>query len=285
MSQLAFLGSPAMSLPMKVTPASPVRPVTASRFRRQEESLCAVSWLVAISGAFLLVGLVGMLRFELPMIITLSGAAGKGASEVASQDTTMAELQAMEEAPQVEANEVDTPEVIEVPELMDVQPEILDLPELTEALVTEDLFTVPAAPRIESVLTPVDPVKPKAQPKPKPMVAQKRSTPATTTASGTPGGTSGSGGGGGGNGAVGSGGRGKFPSPPYPSFARSRGIQGSVTLTVRVSPAGMVESATVSSGTGFSELDEYAASWVRRNWRFPTGAVRSFRLPISFKLR
>jgi len=283
---MALLGTPAMSFPNKALEVTPARPVmTAWRFRCQDESLSGLSWLVAIAGSFLLIGMVGILRFEVPLMITLSGAAGMGASEVASQDTTMAELQAMEEAQEVISNDLEATEIIEVPEIMEVTQEMLDLPELTEALITEDLFTVPAAPKIETALRPVDPTKPKPQPKPQPKMARQQPRRATTTASGTPGGTQGSGGGGGGNGAVGSGGKGRFPSPPYPSFARSRGMKGTVTLTVRVSPAGMVENATVSGSTGFSELDSYAARWVRNNWRFPTGAVRSFRLPISFKLR
>lgn len=283
MSQMALIGSPALSLPRKAAGAVPARASTSWRFRPQEDSLCGVAWLVAIAGSFLIIGLVGVLRFEVPMIITLSGAAGAGASEVASQDTTMAELQAMEEAPEVVSSEMmETPDILEVPEIVEVTPEMLDLPEMTEALITEDLFTVQAAPRIETVLTPVDPAKP--QPKPQPTVAKAAPRRATSTVT-APGGTQGSGGGGGGSGTIGSGGKGKFPAPPYPSFARSRGIKGSVTLTIRVSPSGSVESVSVSSGTGFSELDNYAATWVRNNWRFPTGTVRSYRLPIAFKLR
>jgi protein TonB len=284
MSQMALIGSPALSIPLQESSVTSARANTTWRFCPKEECLCGVAWLTAIAGSFLLIGLIGVLRFEVPMVITLSGAAGMGASEVASQDTTMAELQAMEEAPEVVSNEMETPEIIEVPDIVELTPEMLDLPELTEALITEDLFTVQAAPVIETVLKVVDPAKPKPKPKPQPTVAKAAPRRATSTVA-APGGTQGSGGGGGGNGAVGSGGKGKFPAPPYPSFARSRGIKGSVTLTIRVSPSGSVDSVSVSSGTGFSELDNYAASWVRNNWRFPTGTVRSFRLPIAFKLR
>lgn len=283
MSQMALIGSPALSLPRQEAAAMSARARSTWRFCPQDESICGVAWLVAISGSFLLIGVLGIVFALPPMAITLSGAAGMGASEVASQDTTMAELQAMEEAPEVVSQKVmETPEILEVPDIVEVTPEMLDLPEMTEALITEDLFTVQAAPRIEPVLTPVDPAKPK--PKPQPTVAKAAPRRATSTAA-APGGTQGSGGGGGGNGAVGSGGKGKFPAPPYPSFARSRGIKGSVTLTIRVSPSGSVDSVSVSSGTGFSELDNYAATWVRNNWRFPTGTVRSYRLPIAFKLR
>ncbi len=282
MSHSAVLGPPALSRPSKAASDVGARPARSWRFRDQDESLCGVAWLLGIAGTFYIIGLIGFLRFEVPMTITLSGAAGIGASEVASQDTTMAELQAMEEAPEIVSNEVDTPEIPEVPDVVEVTPEMLDLPELTEALVTEDLFTVPAAPKIETVLSPVDPAKPK--PKPQPTVAKAAPRRATSVVA-TPGGTQGSGGGGGGDGAVGSGGKGKFPSPPYPSFARSRGMKGRVYLLIQVSPAGAVESVTVSSGTGFSELDEYGASWVRRNWKFPSGPPRRLRLPINFNLR
>lgn len=287
MSTTAFLGSSALTfrepaVPVDRMPQS-VRPASW-RFLSPEENLRPLSWLVAVTGVFLLTGIAGLVREEPGLVITLSGAAGKGASEVASQDTTMAELQALEQAPEIQTDATLTPEAVEVPELTQVVPDVADLPELTEALVTEDVFAVPAAPRIETALQPVTPAA-KPKPQPRPVAAQPARSRATTTAAGAPGGTQGNGGGGGGSGAVGSGGKGRFPAPPYPSFARSRGIQGSVTLTVRVSPAGIVEDATVSAGTGFSELDSYAASWVRRNWRFPAGAVRSFRLPISFKLR
>ena len=289
MSTTAFLGSSALTFREPAVPVDRMpQPVRTSswRFLSPEENLRPLSWLVAVTGVFLLTGIAGLVREEPGLVITLSGAAGKGASEVASQDTTMAELQALEQAPEIQTDATATPEVVEVPELTQVVPDVADLPELTEALVTEDVFAVPAAPRIETALQPVTPAaRPKPKPQPRQVAAQPGRSRATTTAAGAPGGTQGNGGGGGGNGAVGSGGKGRFPAPPYPSFARSRGIQGSVTLTVRVSPSGIVEDATVSAGTGFSELDNYAASWVRRNWRFPAGAVRSFRLPISFKLR
>lgn len=282
MSQPALLSSSLMCLPLQASPQSPVRVAAGPLPSRQEERLEALSWLVAFTGTFFLIGMMGMLHFEIPEGITLSGAAGMGASELTAQDTTMAELQAMEE-PEMVPDQTEAPDVVEVPEVVEVPVDQLDLPELTEVMTQEDVFTIPAAPRIESALKPVDPAPPKPRSQtitPRP----RRSTLLNSAATTTPAATQGSRGGG--SGAIGSGGgKGRFPTPPYPSFARSRGIQGSVTLSIHVSPSGTVESAMVASGTGFSELDNYAASWVRRNWRFPAGTARNYRLPISFKLR
>lgn len=275
-----------MSLPVKAMPVSLARPSAGGRFLFQEESLCALSWLAGISSTFLLIGLVGMLRFELPMIITLSGAAGMGASEVASQDTTMAELQAMEEAPEIVANEVATPEVVDVPETLEVPQDMLDLPELTEALITEDLFTVPAAPRIETALTPVDPALPKPQPKPKPAVAKARPSRATTTAAATPGGTQGSGGGSSKGSATGKNIKSKLK---FPSGASSRNVSGSLTLRMQVNAVGEIISATVVSSNctngGFTTSEQnQIISDIRRKWRLPSYANSTIVQPVKFEL-
>ena len=161
-----------------------------------------------------------------------------------------------------------------------------DLPELAEALITDDVFTVPAAPRIEDALRPIDPTPPK--PKVQPAPARPRSSRPTTVASGAQGGTQGNGGGGGGSSATGAGsGGGRMPRPSYPSSARSRGISGSMTLALSVTPAGVVESASVVSCQGAFTSGEQAtvASFVRRNWRFPSGAYRKHTVPIVFKLQ
>lgn len=256
----------------------------AWRFQRREENVTALSWVVAVAGSVLLVGLAGILFAEAPFSITLSGRAGQGASDANTTELSMAELQAMEETPEVQPTEQVTPE--EVPPPVEVPLEVPDLPELAEALVTEDVFTVPAAPKIESMVKPIDPAQPK--PKPKPVAAAKpRASRATSMAAVTPGGTQGSGGGSGGSGAIGSGsGTGKFPKPNYPSTARARGVSGRITLALSINPAGQVDSASaVGSQGGFnSQEQDTVAGFVQRNWRFPTGSYRKHTVNIVFNL-
>jgi TonB family protein len=62
-------------------------------------------------------------------------------------------------------------------------------------------------------------------------------------------------------------------------------MQGTVRLSISVGPSGAVEGVSVIGSTGFSALDSYAASWVRRNWRWPGGASNRYTLPLTFRLR
>lgn len=258
------------------------------RFRCQEESLCALSWLVAISSTFLVIGIVGMLRFEVPFELTLSGRAGLGAVDSESMDMSMADLQDLEEAPQFNPTDEIVEETLEVPEPIEMTLEMQELPEVTEALITEDVFTVPAAPKLETALKPVDPAKPKPKPQPQKSIAKPRSSRATSTVT-TAGGTEGSGGGGGGNGRIGAGGKGKFPKPYYPSAAKSRKVSGSLTFSLRISPAGVVESASVISSNctngGFTSAEQNQISaFICRNWRFPQGMMGVRKQPLRFDL-
>lgn len=292
MSQSAFLGPPAVSLPKEANRKPEKCGVKVARFGRVEESLCGLSWLVGIAGIFLLIGGVGMARFEPHFEVTLSGRAGLGAVDNDSTDMSMAELLAMEEAPEVNPTQEEIQE-----EVVQVEPiemtlemqELQELPELTEALVTEDVFAVPAAPKIAVALTPVDPAKPKPKPQIRQVTEPSRGGRATSPVA-MPGGTTGSGGGGGGNGTVGAGGKGKFPKPTYPSGARSRSVSGSLTFRIQISPTGSVESAEVISSNcsngGFTAAEQSQISaFIRRNWRFPQGMMGTRNLPIRFDLK
>lgn len=249
---------------------------------KPNENILAVSWLLAITVAFFVTGVVGFLQPDFPAIqITLSGMAGAGQDDAPAQETTMAELEAqLEQSSETVVEEVP----VEIPEPIEMVPEVTeDIPEIAEALVTEDVFTVPVAPQIEQALTPVDPAKPKPQVKPQPRrptarVASSRSTGTST-------GTAAVSGGGSGTGTSGTGGAGRMPKPPYPSWARSAGIQGTVRVSISVTPSGDVASASVIGTCGSSRLDEHAASCVRRMWKFPPGASRRYNFPISFRLR
>lgn len=254
----------------------------AWRFRMGQDVPVGLSWVFALAVGFLSVGIAGLFAADLPVIRLKTLADITQADDLPLIETTMAELQAQndEEPAPAEDAPPETPEVIEV-EIPEAPPPDLDLPEVAEAMTQEDIFAIPTAPKIEDALKPVDPIiKPKPAPTPTPRksttVARTPSTRPSTTP-GSPGGT--------GTGRA-TGGRMVTPAPPYPSFAKSQNMQGTVRLSLSVGPSGAVEGATVISSTGFSALDSYAASWVRRNWRFPaTGTGKRYTLPLSFRLR
>jgi protein TonB len=75
-----------------------------------------------------------------------------------------------------------------------------------------------------------------------------------------------------------------MPQPPYPSFARSRGLQGTVVVSISAAPDGTVTSASVARSSGSPDLDRYAVSWIRSRWRMPAG-TSSGQQTIHFRLR
>lgn len=255
----------------------------AWRFGVLEEVPVGLSWLLAVSSGFLAVGIAGVFANEMPLIHLRTLADVMHADELPLIETTMAELQAenTEEPAPAEDTPPETTEVLEVEMPEEAPPPDLDLPEVAEAMTQEDIFAIPTAPKIEDALKPIDPViRPKPAPTPTPRKSTTASRTPATGPSSTPGGTPG------GTGTGRSGGRMVTPAPPYPSFAKSQNMQGTVRLSLSVGPSGAVEGATVISSTGFSALDSYAANWVRRNWRFPaTGTGKRYTLPLSFRLR
>ncbi len=271
---------PTMGRHLSTPRSAPAGPATATIWRAQNvvQAITALSWIVGISGSFLVVGLVGMLAADLPPIHLKTLADVMNAEESPLIETSMAELQTLEAA-QDQPNETEPVLPVEIPESIEIPPENLDLPEIAEAMTLEDIFAIPTAPKIEDALRPIDPVvKPKptpTPPRPRTPVASSGGTRSSTPQAGTAGGT----------GTTGSSGRGKTPAPPYPTFARSAGMQGTVRLVINVGPSGAVEGVSITGSTGFSALDDYAASFVRRNWRWPAGAARRFALPLSFRLR
>ena len=56
--------------------------------------------------------------------------------------------------------------------------------------------------------------------------------------------------------------------PIYPAISRRLAEQGSVRLRLTIGTDGSVIDATIISSSGFPRLDEAAARWVRRNWRY-----------------
>ncbi len=260
---------PIMNQDSTSSPSAPLRGL-GWRFRAIQDVPVGLAWLLGSSTTFLTIGIVGMFAADLPPITMRSAADLKADSELPLIETTMEELQALnaEEPAEAEDSPPETPP--EVPEVVETPPTNLELPEVAEAMTLQDIFAIPTAPKIETALTPIDPeVKPKPRPIPSPRpAAAARTAPSTGT------------------GTAASTGRMVTPAPPYPSFARARSMQGTVRLSISVGSSGAVEGASVISSTGFSELDNYAAGWVRRNWRFPaTGVSKRYTLPLKFQLR
>ncbi len=262
-------------------PRPAAAPLVASVVRRRSgllQIVIALSWIVGITGSFLTVGVIGMFADDLPPIHLKTLEDLENATELPMVETSMAELMSMEASADQPA-ETEPVLPVEIPEAIETPPENLDLPEIAEAMTMEDIFAVPTAPKIEDALRPIDPVKQQTptvptRPRSAP-VASSGGTRSNTTQAGTAGGS----------GTAGSGGKGKFPQPSYPDFARSSGMQGTVRLSISVGPSGAVDGVSVISSTGFSALDEYAASHVRRNWRWPAGAAHRYTLPLTFRLR
>lgn len=247
------------------------------------KSFLGLSWLLGLTSTCLCVGIVGMFALDVPLfqLKTLEDLVDDSA--LAMVETSMAELQSQEAAEEEMAEEAaEMP--VEITELVETPPEIQELPELVEAMTLEDIFAVPSAPKIEDALRPVDPVvKPRpAPPPPRPRTTTVVKRTGTASPNAQPGAV---GGAVGGTGRASGSGKGKFPSPPYPSFARSGGMQGTVRLSISVGASGAVEGVSVTSSTGYSALDSYAVSWVQRNWRWPGGAANRYSLPLTFRLR
>lgn len=253
-------------------------PGTMPRIRadRESEPHRAAAWMLAVALCFTGAGVAGAVRpvVDLP---PATDAPVSPAPVVPVQELSMTDLT---DAPDETAAAAGPPEAPPAPQEQS-PPDILTV---------QDVFAVPPAAPIESVLSIPDPTPPRPALQPRreqsaprhaesvPRSATGNTAPAAQPASST-------GGGSGGTAAAGRGGKGKFPKPPYPAFAKAKGLTGTVSLSVRVSAAGDVTGASVSGSSGSSELDSYAASWVTRRWKWPAGTARSFRLPVSFRLR
>jgi periplasmic protein TonB len=79
------------------------------------------------------------------------------------------------------------------------------------------------------------------------------------------------------------------PAPTYPAAARQARQEGTVTLDVQVSAAGVPVSVNLAKSSGFTALDQAAITAVRR-WSFTPATVAGtatsgrVRVPVRFKL-
>lgn len=173
--------------------------------------------------------------------------------------------------PEEEPMEEEIIEEAEIPPLPELQAPLTP-PEMTEIIPLEEIRPLPPA---------VKPPTPKPEaPKPKPVPRRPSAAPSQAAGSGT--------GNSNGSGAptlfTRSGG-GRFPHPSYPSSARSAKQQGTVRLLVTVEPSGLPGAVSVQISSGFPALDSAARDHVRRRWRWPSGDVRRFIVPVRFVLQ
>lgn len=242
-----------------------------------------LTWLVAVTACFLAVGVAGMFEPEDSMPFLLSGVPGEGSGEVSGMEAVMADVQTDDASVAQEVVEP-TVEITEVPPMPDVVEPVQDLPELTQALVTEDLFVVPSAPKVETALRPVDPVEPKPVTQPAPRRTRSSATASSGRATSGTGSPAGGSGGAGTAGMAASAGKFVIPRPRYPSSLKALGVSGTVVLHIRVGVSGRPEWVKVTSSSGNADLDSFATSWVSRNGRGPVGSDGEFTVPIQFNI-
>lgn len=253
---------------------------------KSKEDLAGWSWLVAFTACFLVVGLIGLQGNFGPDVVLRSFQPPQGMLDSAADSAVMADLVSTEAAEEI-TPEVAMEVVQEIPPSLEIVTQTQELPDLVEALATEDLFTLSTAPKIEEALIPKDPSPPKPEVRRTPSPTPARSAPKRTSSTrGTGAGTgSGTGASGSGSGSGNGGGAFVIPRPTYPSSLRSLGVQGTVRLRIIVGASGRASSVTVIGTSGNSTLDQYAAGWVRRNGKAPPGEVRTVIAPLSFVLR
>ena len=177
-------------------------------------------------------------------------------------------------------------------------PDAADTPPEPVPVETE-VYEVPEPPPITEAMEFVEP-RPEPKPRPQPRATTPPAPPnrpaaaaAPSTArsggaaGGQPGGVRGGMTGGTGTKPAASGvpgGKGRMPQPPYPSFARTRGLQGTVVLAISAGADGSVTGVSVARSCGHAELDRYACSWIRSRWRLPAGSTSATQT-INFRLR
>lgn len=260
--------------------------VASWRRKGTVKTFVGLCWVLGTCATFLTVGVVGMFAVDVPWyeLRTL-----EALTEVEDLDemteAAMAELQG-DSGPMEEVAEEPVELPTEVLDMLETPPEVQDLPELVDAMTTEDIFAIPTAPRIEDALRPVDPVaKPKPRPRPtpsKPRTTVAKATGGTGVPNGSPGGMVGGVPGGTGTSRTG---RLIQPKPPYPSFAASSGMHGRCQLVLNFGVSGRVDSASIVSSTGYSALDSYTADYIQRKWYYQGGlpARKSVRVPVFYK--
>jgi protein TonB len=250
------------------------------RTARQSPLDLLSAWVSGVSVLFLLVGLGGSFTPISPPI-HLSFGDQSSASPVQVQEFLPPGEEPPTEPPTTEASERAPTAEITIPALPVITPP-LQPPEMTELQVPDTLRDPPPVqrPPEPEPSKPTSPTEPKTKTAPSAAPASQKPTTAAVRA-GKPGGT-----------PSGSqpvpftaAGGGSFPSPSYPSAARSARLEGTVVLLVTVESSGTPSSVEIRTSSGHTVLDNAARDHLRRNWRWPSGESRLFVVPIKFVLK
>lgn len=234
----------------------------------------ASAWISGIAGLFLAVGAFGAVQ-PLKQALPAPAPMPTPESEVITEEFEPP-------PPPGQAAEPDVPET-EATEMPAMEEEIPPLPEIVEPLTppeVEEFIAVdppPERPRTKPVVTPAPrlPAKPPSTP------LRREAAPGATTGTGLPGGQAG----GSAVAARPGGGKGRFPQPVYPAAARRDRLQGTVTLAITVEASGLPAAVSVIGSSGHAALDSAARDGVQRRWRWPSGELRKFTVPIRFVLK
>ncbi len=229
----------------------------------------ASAWTAGVATLFLAVGIGGAITPLVPGIQIETPVIDIG-------DNIMVEEFSSASAPAAEIPETQPEEQL-VEEV-----EIPPIPEIAPPLTPPDMVELTTLePIVEKQPTPTP--KP-PDPKPKPQTTPRRTTTKPrsqgTSADGT-----GTGGGGGAPTLFTGAGGGNFPAPYYPASARTANKQGTVRLLVTVEATGVPSSVSVSGSSGHSILDSAARDHVQRRWRWPSGPIRRYIVPVRFVLQ
>lgn len=251
------------------------------RYTMQTGHIGARMWLAcanAILLSFLVTGGVGLYQPAFELSLYEEGNTHKDASD----ETMGGAVQLLPDS--VEPEVVPEDEAVEemVPE-DDVVMEEPVVPDVVQPVMPENvIFPVPERQEIIEPIKMVELKKPEPKPRPKPPAPRPR--PQTVQSSGTGTGT-GLSGAGQGIRTGGAGSKGKRPAPPYPSWARAKGISGSPRFAIVTDAAGTITSLRVLVTSGSPELDAYARDWIQRRWRMPAGAPMTYNVDFNFVLR
>ena len=158
------------------------------------------------------------------------------------------------------------------PETKEEDIEIPPLPQITPPLTPPEMVEI--TPLEEALPAPMP--KPTPAPKPTPRPANKPNTPASNNSNGS------------GSSPMAfnrAGSAGRFPDPSYPASARAARQQGTVRLLVTVEASGIPSAVEVTTSSGSGALDNAARDTISRRWRWPSGSVRKFIIPVRFVLQ
>lgn len=226
------------------------------RLPRQERPYAA--WLSGLALAMLMTGIFGAMHPLLPF---------QDQAFAAASDAVEIQDFAPSTEPPASVPKEESPPPAEPP----VELEIPPLPEVTPPLAPPEVPELVA----EEKPPPVSPPKPKMPAPEKPRsqsIASARAAQPSSAASSAPVVFKGGGGG-------------RFPEPAYPMAAKASHTEGTVKLTVTVEASGLPSSVEVSSSSGSRLLDASAADCVHRRWRWPSGPVRHYLVPVKFQLQ